>query len=50
VGTQHLIEEADLEAFEEPEMAPLPAGWRRTSWGEPMPNVVRWLHEDRRSH
>jgi excisionase family DNA binding protein len=50
VGTQHVIEEADLEGFLEGEMVPLPPGWDRTFWGEPMPNVVEWLRLSREGH
>ena len=37
VGTQHTIEDADLQAFldtEEAEMLPLPPEWLRTSWSD----------------
>jgi excisionase family DNA binding protein len=50
VGTQLLIDELELEDLldESHEMAPLPEEWRRTASGEPMPNVVRAIHEGRR--
>ncbi|MDQ3431577.1 MAG: helix-turn-helix domain-containing protein [Actinomycetota bacterium] len=49
VGTQHLIEEADLDALDDnDEMLPLPKGWQRTKEGYPMPNVVRIIREGRR--
>jgi excisionase family DNA binding protein len=49
VGTQHVIEEQDLAALEQPEMLPVPKewGWGETLWGEPMPNVVAWIRESR---
>ncbi len=51
VGTQHVIDERDLEAIAgEPEMLPLPAKLRRTFWGAPMPNVVGWVRSSRRGH
>ena len=51
VGTQHVIEEADLDtALAESRMLPLPKGMRRTFWGTPMPNVVAWIHRSRRGH
>ena len=52
VGTQHLIDEADLDEFlsDDEWLASLPEGWRRTRWGTPMPNVVRLIREDRRTH
>jgi excisionase family DNA binding protein len=50
VGTQHLIDEQELEALldGDDEMAPLPEWLERTVDGEPMPNVVRAIHEARR--
>jgi excisionase family DNA binding protein len=55
VGTQHVIEERDLEAMQQqqqpyPDMLPLPKGWEKTSWGEPMPNVAAWVRESRAGH
>ncbi len=50
VGTQHVIEERDLEAFEPAEMLPLPKGFQKTASGEPMPNVVAWIRESRAGH
>jgi excisionase family DNA binding protein len=40
VGTQHTIDEADLEAMVEDEL-PVPEAWKRLPDGRPMPNVVR---------
>ncbi|NJD28414.1 MAG: helix-turn-helix domain-containing protein [Chloroflexi bacterium] len=52
VGTQHTIEERDLEAIldADDEMLPLPPEWRTTSWGAPMPNVVRLVRRSREAH
>ncbi len=51
VGTQHVIEETDLEAvLEEPRMLPLPERWKRTSSGRPMPDVVAAIHRSRQGH
>lgn len=51
VGTQHVIEEADLEAIvDDAEALPLPAGWGRTITGEPMPNVVAMIRRSRSRH
>lgn len=50
VGTQHIIEERDLEDVMNGEALPLPEGWRRTSSGEPMPDWVAILRESRASH
>jgi excisionase family DNA binding protein len=47
VGTQHVIEERDLQAIEPSEMLPLPERFRTTAWGEPMPNVAAWIRESR---
>jgi excisionase family DNA binding protein len=45
IGTQQVIDEADLEAVaDETEMAPLPKALRTTFWGAPMPNVVAMIH------
>jgi hypothetical protein len=31
-------------------MLPLPKGWEKTFWGEPMPNVAAWVRESRAGH
>jgi excisionase family DNA binding protein len=51
VGTQHVIEDRDLAAFEaSTESAPMPAAWQRTSWGGPMPDVVAAVRRSRAGH
>jgi excisionase family DNA binding protein len=51
VGTQHVIEEADLDALlDKDEMAPLPEHLRYMSNGEPMINVVRIIRRSREGH
>lgn len=50
IGTQHVIEEGDLEPLLEGEMLPLPPEWGRTLTGEPMPNVVRAVRISRPGH
>jgi excisionase family DNA binding protein len=55
VGTQHVIEERDLEELglrPYPDMLPVPKewGWEKTRWGTPMPNVVALVRESRESH
>lgn len=51
VGTQHVIEEGDLDAaIEQPRMLPLPEGWKRTLSGRPMPDVVAAIHRSRQDH
>jgi excisionase family DNA binding protein len=47
IGTQHFVEESDLLDLAAPEMLPLPAAWRQTFAGEPMPDVVAWLRRSR---
>ena len=50
VGTQHVIEERDLEAAAVPESAeslPLPPAWRTTLTGEPMPDWVTLVRQGR---
>lgn len=41
IGTQHVIEDSDLDAFLGDEVVSVPDSWMRTPTGEPMPNVVR---------
>ena len=47
VGTQHLIEESDLSPFAPARERPMPAAWRRTATGEPMPDVALAIHRSR---
>lgn len=45
-GTQHLIDEADLDAVAaEQHSLPMPRGWDRTWTGEPMPDWVALVRE-----
>jgi excisionase family DNA binding protein len=52
IGTQHFIDENDLEIFlrAQYEETPMPAAWRYTAGGAPVPNVVRWIHLSRQGH
>ena len=52
VGTQHVIEEEDLDDLLEPEELPVPAswGWDRMPDGRPMPNVVAAIRRSRVGH
>ena len=52
VGTQHVIEERDLDAIldDEYELLPVPPGFERTWTGEPAPNWVRIVRQGRDSH
>ena len=52
VGTQHVLEEADLAEmlgdFED--TVELPPEWQRTFWGGPMPDVVAAVRRSRAGH
>ena len=51
VGTQHVIEEDDLEAMlADREMLALPQSWQATASGRPMPNVVAAIRRSRQGH
>lgn len=52
VGTQHTIEESDLEALiaDEGDQLPLPVEWRLMSDGRPMINVVAAVRQSRAGH
>ena len=47
VGTQHVIDESDLEALLEDEELPGPKAWTRMPDGRPVPNVVRAIRLSR---
>ncbi len=50
VGTQHVIDEADLEALAEDGVSlPVPDRWRTFPSGQPQPDWVAVLHRSRRS-
>jgi excisionase family DNA binding protein len=51
VGTQHLVEEADLDALlgDDYEMLPLPDKLKLTADGTPQPNWVRIIRQSRES-
>jgi len=51
VGTQHVIEDADLEAaFEKGEPLAVPEEWQRLPSGAPAPNWVAEIRRQRQSH
>ena len=52
VGTQHLVDPADLEAMigDAHEELPSPDVLARSADGAPIPNVVRWIHLSREGH
>jgi excisionase family DNA binding protein len=47
VGTQHVIDEADLDAIIDDEMLPLPERLRVMADGRPQPNWVRIIRRSR---
>ena len=47
IGTQHVIEESDLEPLLEDAQLPLPVEWTRLPDGRPMPNIVRAIRLSR---
>lgn len=49
-GTQHVIDEADLEDMMFEDTLPVPDGWKRTATGDPMPDVVAIVRESRAGH
>lgn len=51
VGTQHLLDEADLEAMRPDALLPAPAGWWDESHtGEPVPDFLAVLRRQRTEH
>jgi excisionase family DNA binding protein len=52
VGTQHILEEADLEAIVGGTEAsrPLPDHWKVAFWGGPMPDWAAIVREQRDAH
>ena len=51
VGTQHLIDERDLEPFQgESETPPMPEEWRYMPDGRPQPDWVKIIRRQRESH
>ena len=52
VGTQHVLEEADLDAVlgSFNDTVELPPEWQRTFWGGPMPDVVAAVRRSRGGH
>jgi excisionase family DNA binding protein len=50
VGTQHVIEETDLDAVLDDEQLPLPPEWQTLPDGSPMPNIVRAVRLSRAGH
>ena len=52
VGTQHVLEETDLDEYlnETSDRLPIPPEWERTFWGGPMPDVVAAVRRSRTEH
>ncbi len=52
IGTQHVVEEGDLDAVlsESGDMLPVPERWSRSDSGRPLPNVVAAIRRSRRGH
>jgi excisionase family DNA binding protein len=50
VGTQHVIDEAELARISEEAILPAPAWWDETPTGEPMPDWVAVLRQQRAEH
>lgn len=50
VGTQHTIDEADLDDFLGADELPLPVEWQRMADGRPMPNIVAAVRRSRTGH
>lgn len=50
IGTQHVIEESDLEPLLEDQELPLPTAWQTMADGRPAPNVVRAIRLSRVGH
>jgi excisionase family DNA binding protein len=47
VGTQHIIDEADLDTLTSRKTLPVPDSWTRTVTGEPMPDILAELDRAR---
>ncbi|MGH9065087.1 MAG: helix-turn-helix domain-containing protein [Acidimicrobiales bacterium] len=49
VGTQHVIEESDLDALGPPQPLGFPGPWRRFDSGAPQPDWAQALEQSRRA-
>lgn len=52
VGTQHVLDQHDLDAYLEAtfDRLPLPPEWQKTFWGGPMPDFTRIIRRQRDEH
>jgi excisionase family DNA binding protein len=50
VGTQHVIDEADLRSVTQGRQASLPPAWGVSATGEPMPDVLAAIRRSRAGH
>ena len=50
VGTQHLVDEATLDALADAASVDLPREWTETDDGRPMPNWERLVRDARSAH
>lgn len=50
VGTQHLVDEGELDALTDDDATDLPPEWHRMADGSPMPPWERLVRDSRRSH
>lgn len=52
VGTQHVIEEQDIDALVDlaSDTLPVPPAWNETFWGGPMPDYVSIIRQQRAEH
>ena len=50
VGTQHVIDEGDLQAMVGDSVLPAPDSWNTTATGEPMPDWVAIVRQQRSEH
>ena len=47
IGTQHLVDERELDELVAPPTLAVPPGWNRTATGEPMPAILDALDRSR---
>lgn len=50
VGTQHLVDEADVRALADEQALDLPDAWTHTDAGHPMPSWERLVRDARERH